>query len=423
MKKKSFLRLQTKVLHIIGKFMSEDGRQLRNVLLLIGVVSLVAYWQIGGNRPVADEVFHYKQIRWFADGHFDMRPGLTNLPGYHLVVAACIFLAMSSKMIVIRFFSMLLALVSLPVFYWLCRRFSGAGRKDALLRMLQFYFFPLFFPYIFLVYTDMFSLTLVLISLYLMLKGRRGWAGLVATASFCVRQSNVVWLAFVFFYGYVAENGWRLSWERVLAYLGSAWSFVAGGLAFVVFALLNHGIAVGDKADHVPGIYLGNVYFTLFLILVFFLPFHIENVPLVIRRIRKKPLWLALPAAVAGVFLIMMPELHGYNFTHGFLRNEVLLLIYADPLWQVVYALCTGYAALSLLELGLSGPALLVYPFAALSVIPEWLVEQRYAMPILALLLVFRRRQSIWVERAVLVLWAVVSLVFFLGISEGWFML
>ncbi len=423
MHKKQLLHIRGKAIHLWRKFMSADGRQLRQALLLIGVVSLVAYWQIGGNRPIADEVFHYKQIRWFADGHFDMREGLTNLPGYHAVIALFAFLVTTSKMLVIRFFSILLALVSLPVFYWLYRRFSGDDRPGALLRMLQFYFFPLFFPYIFLLYTDMFSLTLVLASFYLMVKRRHGWSGLIATASFCVRQSNIVWLAFVFLYGYVAENGWRFSWERIAAYLRSAWAFVAGGAAFVVFVWLNQGVAIGDKASHVPGIYFGNVYFMLFLVFLLFLPFHIENIPAVIARVKRSPLVLLLPVVLIGYFLLRIPELHGYNFTHGFLRNEVLLWVYSSPALQIGYAFCAGYAALALIEFGLGGAALLVYPMAALSVMPEWLIEQRYAMPALALLLVFRKRQGARAEYATLILWAIISLIFFWGIADGHFML
>ena len=423
MHKKQLIHIRGKAIHLWRKFMSEDGRQLRQALLLIGVVSLVAYWQIGGNRPVADEVFHYKQIRWFADGHFDMREGLTNLPGYHAVIAFFAFLVMTSKMSIIRLFSILLALASLPVFYWLYRRFSSDNRQGALLRMLQFYFFPLFFPYIFLLYTDMFSLTLVLASFYLMVKRRHGWSGLVATASFCVRQSNVIWLAFVFLYGYLTENGWHFSWERIGAYLRRAWAFVAGGVAFVVFVLLNHGVAIGDKANHVPGIYFGNVYFMLFLVYFLFLPFHIENIPAVIARVKRSPLTLLLPAVLIGYFLLRTPELHVYNFTHGFLRNEVLLWVYSSTVLQIGYAFCAGYAALALIEFGLGGAALLVYPMAVLSVLPEWLIEQRYAMPAMALLLVFRKRQSARAEYATLILWAIISLIFFWGIADGHFML
>ena len=61
----------------------------------------------------------------------------------------------------------------------------------------------------------------------------------------------------------------------------------------------------------------------------------------------------------------------------------------------------------------------LSYPFAALSVTPMWLVEQRYYMPVFALFMLFRESASPRVERALLGLHIVAALYLFAGIVDG----
>ena len=341
------------------------------------IITLVAFWYIGGNRPFCDEVFHYKQIRWFNGGRFEMYPNLTNIPGYHLTLSCFTRIVGSQQMIVIRFFSAFLSLWAVPFFYKTYKRISKATDRQALLRTFQFYFFPTFFPFIFLVYVDMFSLMLVLVATYFMVRKKYVWSGIFATASYLVRQDNILWLVFIAAYGYFSANGYVLTWNKICDFLKKIWVFLLGVIGFGVFVLINGGIAVGDKVDHKAGFYLGNIYFMLFVIFVFFLPYHIENFPKIVDRIRKRPLWILMPVAIVAIFLATQPLLHPFNYTPGFLRDYTLMFIYTKYAYIFVYALCGAIAALSLLEFGLVGPALILFPFAALSVAPEWLIEQR----------------------------------------------
>jgi alpha-1,2-glucosyltransferase len=65
----------------------------------------------------------------------------------------------------------------------------------------------------------------------------------------------------------------------------------------------------------------------------------------------------------------------------------------------------------------------LIYPFAALSVMPIWLIEQRYYIPVFALFMLFRESASPRVERMTLAVNVIVAAYLFEGIVEGRFFL
>ena len=61
----------------------------------------------------------------------------------------------------------------------------------------------------------------------------------------------------------------------------------------------------------------------------------------------------------------------------------------------MVISLAIALAALSLFVIRLRQPVhYLIYPFAALSVMPVWLIEQRYYFPAFALFMLFRESAS-----------------------------
>ena len=77
-------------------------------------------------------------------------------------------------------------------------------------------------------------------------------------------------------------------------------------------------------------------------------------------------------------------------------------------------------AVLSLCVIRLRQPAhYLIYPFAVVSVIPFWLIEQRYYMPVFTLFMLFRESASPRVERALLATSVVIALYLFAGVVGG----
>ncbi len=61
----------------------------------------------------------------------------------------------------------------------------------------------------------------------------------------------------------------------------------------------------------------------------------------------------------------------------------------------------------------------LIYPFAALSLMPVWLIEQRYYIPVFALFMLFRESASPRVERTLVAMYVVMALYLFAGVVGG----
>ena len=392
-------------------------------MFFVVVSALAAFWRIRSSKLVGDEIFHFGQIRLFDAGKYQLNPDLTIIPTYHLIISLLTRLVGNNDLIGARFFSMVLCLIAIPLFYKTYQKISHATDREALLRTFQFYFFPIFFPFIFLVYVDIFTLMLILASALAMTNKRYVWSGIFAVAACLARQDSIVWLIFIAVWGYICENGYVFGWQKIQNFLKKSWIFVAGIVLFVGFVLFNGGVAIGDKLDHQGGLYLGNIYFMLFVIFVLFVPYHIENFPLIIKRLCAWPFLWFLPMGLMGIFLFFVPPLHPFNYTLHFLRDYTLMFIYTKYAYLAFYSLICSFTALSLLEFGLSREALVLFPFAILAVLPEWLIEERYYIVAIAFLMLFRKNKSAKTEYIALAAYIVISAIFFVGIANKWFML
>src|SRR5262249_22230998 len=145
--------------------------------------------------PLVDEWAHYGQILAFVHGNYGSSEVLTMVPGYHLVVTGVARIAHDSSLGLARLVTMAFALLAIPAFVGIRRRV--APDHDPLAPTLAFAFFPIYFPFCFLVYTDVPSVCLVLWALERSLARRDVTAGALGLASMLVRQTNVVWVAFL----------------------------------------------------------------------------------------------------------------------------------------------------------------------------------------------------------------------------------
>ena len=107
-----------------------------------------------------------------------------------------------------------------------------------------------------------------------------------------------------------------------------------------------------------------------------------------------------------------------------YLHNALLEAMTASTGAGVVTSVAIALTVLSLCVIRLRQPVqYLLYPFAALSVMPSWLIEQRYYLPAFALFMLFRESASPRVERTLLAVNVVMALCLFVGVAEGWFFL
>ena len=95
-------------------------------------------------------------------------------------------------------------------------------------------------------------------------------------------------------------------------------------------------------------------------------------------------------------------------------------MLFRSLSWHLAFGAVAVFGALGLLWQRLMlRPAWVLWPLAALFVSLSWLIEQRYALIPLALLLVWRQPAGRRIELATLALWAALAVLFFWGMISG----
>jgi len=190
--------------------------------------------------------------------------------------------------------------------------------------------------------------------------------------------------------------------------------------------VLNEGIAVGDRERHnVFGLFLGNMYFCLFLAFFLFCPAFVSYRKMLFERIKT---WrtLLLLLGLFIVYLLTFSPTHPYNQAEYtfFLRNKVLLFFNATLAGKLLFFLPIAGSVLFLSEVALYERSfLLLYPATFLFFLPIWLIEQRYYLIPFTLFLAIREQRSMAAEVSMLLLSAMTALFFVYGITHHLFFL
>ena len=107
---------------------------------------------------ILDEFFHYANVMTIINaGKLD--PRVAPLPGYHAVLVLFWYLFKQDSLLFFRIISTCLSLCSFMAFYLLAREIASTSARE---RSLQYFFYAPVFVHFCLLYTDLFSLCLVL---------------------------------------------------------------------------------------------------------------------------------------------------------------------------------------------------------------------------------------------------------------------
>ncbi|MDD5397405.1 MAG: hypothetical protein PHW24_05135, partial [Candidatus Moranbacteria bacterium] len=328
-------------------------------------------------------------------GNYEIIPALTTIPGYHAVIAFIANAFDISSLKQIRVVSLLLSSISIWIFYLIEKRIDN---NNSYTKTLQYVFLPLTFFYFPFVYTDIFSLLLVLVSFYFALSKKYTRSALFALISLAVRQTNIVWVPFFWLYTYIMENGLLISAGNIRNHIRKGAGYVVVAVIFLLFVYLNDGVAIGDRNMQQVGFHSGNVYLFLALVGILFLPISID-------AMRKVDIAFFKSRVAAGIvmgavtiisFLLFKPAVHAYNQDPLFLRNIALVLAYGKYVWVYLFAIFWGCITLFLMKF--DGKSLLMFPFIFALLIPSLLVEQRYLIIPMVLILLFRKKNNTGIE-------------------------
>ncbi len=391
------------------------------VIFLCNVMAFMVFF----NAPLkVDEVDYYPQILKYVEGDYSMNQDITAFTTYHALLAIFAKLTGLTSVWFFRAINMLFAFVSVIVFM---RCAALIEKKWPSMALLQFAFFPIIFPYFFLIYTDILSLLMILIGLYFFLKKNYHWAAIFAIIGSCVRQNNIVWLAFFCLLSYGEPNNWKFGVNKGVSHLIKYWTFTMGFILFVGFVIINKGVAIGDRSMHPPFAFqLGNIYFLLFCFWFVFLPLNLGKLK-EITPLFKKYKWL-IPAILIGYigFILTFNNSHPFNYQWGgyFLRNRVLIFFNTSLLLKSIYFIVVLLAIFSISQIKLEQKSFyLLYPMIILYLLPSWLIEQRYYIIPFALFLLFRKEADIKTEKILTVWLCLAGLLCFIIINSSRFFL
>lgn len=407
------------------------ARLLFPAVLLVALLGTLLIRRV--QATIGDEYANYPQIQSFRAGNWQLQDNLAVPPTYPALVALVARALHVESRDGLRLISLLLSLPVYPLFYLVARTLDPA---TATLKALQFLFLPILLPYLFILYTDPLALLLFVLALWLALRDQPILAGLAALLDIAVRQNQIVWIALLYVWLYLHEQALQFSWPSIRRHLTRYWSFIVVFLAFAIFVVVNGGVTFGrlETVHPVGKFSLGNVYFALFVCTVLFLPVFAANVPRAIHLVRlmcSGTGWLVV-LLVMWVFVmnfvlnsaLTLTVNHDMNQLPGFLHNDALLWAADGKVHKLLFLVPILFAGLSLAVLPLREPACVVlYPFWVLAVLPIGLIEHRYYLSGVTLLLLFRVPQNRTVEVVQLGYWMALSLFFLWGIAQAWFFL
>lgn len=395
----------------------------KNTLLLFSIaILIVPFLLIRNQNPYGDEYVHLEQIKYFIEGKLQIVRGISKLPGYFLLIAFFSHTFNINELGGFRTISFLISILSILVYYKLVKKLD---KKNAIITTIQYILLPISFPLLFLLYTESLSTLLVILSLYLAIRKRYLLASVVSLLSVGIRQTNIIWFLFIFILSYVLSNGYDLNLKKIKSYFSKSYFFLISISLFLVFIFLNKGIAIKDQLT-TPSfqIHMGNVFWSLFLFLILFIPVNLVNLGKVKKLILKQNAVLIPAISFILISLFIFPNLNPMNSDPIHLKNNFLLFFHSGLLPKLTYLILLTYSVLSISSVKLvKKHYYLSYIFMFLSLVPFWLVVSRYVIIPFLLFNTFRKKESPIIEYLIVLIFLSLSLILFEGVLSRKFLL
>ncbi|KAJ2824478.1 glucosyltransferase [Coemansia furcata] len=237
-----------------------------------------------------DEVFHIPQAQHYCRGEFGVwDPKLTTPPGLYLIsmVPAYAFGMLRPNQCSPEFLRMTNWALSLLLFWTMYNLIKqlrpGLSAVATAVTAVSLSLFPVSFFLHHMYYTDTASLLLVMLSYSLSLGNRHVAAGIAGFFSLWLRQTNVIWIAFIGASAVLRQIQQRThivrssdsllssifqlcKWAARLdrdvleaALLLTPYALVA--VCFAMFVRVNKGIVLGDKSNHEPVLHIPQIFY------------------------------------------------------------------------------------------------------------------------------------------------------------------
>jgi len=405
---------------------NRHGNFRNSVGILLALLTLAIIFQmfamVRSSPLMFDEIPHFERITNILNGTFSRAKFGAMLPGYHYFVSGLLMVSGARSVAAARLITLIISLLSCGAAFLVARTLH---RETALLRTLQYATLPILLPFFPLLYTDTISLLFVLLAVFFALQRMPLSSGLSSCAGVLVRQNNIVWVPLLALIVLSRAPSWEfissvadprcfmkireglMRKKSLLEAIKSLMPFALPVGAFVIFLAFNHGSPVLNRSylHPFPGIFTGNVSFTLLLCSALFFPLVLERAGGQWRTILKKQ-WVQLLLVLLPLFLwITFRADHPLNQDSQFVKNQILLFAESGTIQKIIFFTPIVLALLTMSSVRLFRPILhLLYPLAFVYLSASWFIETRYAIVPLALFLLFREKQT-WRQEVLQYAW------------------
>ncbi|CEO95483.1 Dol-P-Glc:Glc(2)Man(9)GlcNAc(2)-PP-Dol alpha-1,2-glucosyltransferase [Plasmodiophora brassicae] len=251
--------------------------------------------------PYMDEPFHAGQTVTYLRGRWtEWDPKITTLPGLY-VASVIMCRAMPwidcEQVTSLRMLNVFWVTALFLCLYHLLSLLNTTSSR-AVLKALEIMTHPVLAFHSLLFYTDVPSLTMVLLTWIAVRHDRMVAGGIAGLAAVCFRQTNIIWVAWAALQVIVATyhaqasqaaKKWLLPhfilWalRNVQQLFKVLFPIIAVGIVFAAFVVANGSIVVGDRTNHVAVVHLPQLlYFCAFAcVFMWRLPRHLPNLPLI----------------------------------------------------------------------------------------------------------------------------------------------
>lgn len=409
-------------------------RQFKSFLTIMGIGAgmLLIMQYVLPMEMIADEFSHLAQIALFGASSYSVIPSLTMPPTYHFLIGQAINLLQINHFSEIRILSSIFSFASV-ILIW--TYYKDQKSPFVLLQSLQIFFSPLLWPFYWILYTDIPSLSATLLSLVLLLKQRYFLSAVTCLISLLFRQHNIFWILLIWLMA-IEQNGCiknlkgifyerkqpfiRCSISNIYKCLTLSGMYFIPIISFLIFIYINNGIALGDRhVQHFGGLYPLQIFSCLFTFGLLLLPLHLSNINQILKSL-KNHLWLPLLIGILFVFYMKTFKItHPLNFQSDYFLRNWLLYFLDGHFWYKVTAF--GLIALSLLSLIVtslrSRTCYWLYPVTLLALLPVSLIEQRYYIVPFTLFMLFRKPKNFTTESILLIWFIALSIAITYGMS------
>ena len=366
--------------------------------------------------PIIDEIPHFEQIIMILNANFSILYYLTVIPGFHYIIAGFMKVLQIGTLTTTRTLVFILnAVLFFPLVY-------NLSKDNKIKRMINFAFFPIFFTYYFLIYTDIFSMIFVLMTYYFLIYRRYKTAGLTCIISILIRQNNFIWMGLwglCILADSLRDTPTTYKYKKVIKtiitnIIKKGWVFALGILGFIGFVIWNGGLVIGDRIHHQPSIYPQGIWFFFATITMFFWPIILNN----LKKIKINKSRIVLYIGLFLVYLGTWSNFHLYNTFDAMLRNKIILWTLLSPINVIILFIPVLLGIIYVVDILEFKNKWLFMFFSLILVGFSHLIEYRYYFLPIAFILLYRKIEDKFIENFTLFYWISLAIIMFFSIQS-----